>query len=493
MALLKSRDVYIDPSSPWANDPFERRAHGERLLALIRTLREQPYVIALNGDWGTGKSVFLRRLEAQFEGAGPKIPFIRIDAWAADDAADPLVPFAAALHRRLESAKGAKARIQAKLKSAAATLAVPMAAYAATLAAPGAASGVAAAAALGTSLIDWELSRHSTREVFKMALEETRDLLTGRKRGGPLSVPLVIAIDELDRCRPDFAVRALERVKHFFSVPGVVFIIATDRGNLPAAVRSLYGSSVDGELYLRKFFDFEYRLPTPPAKAHVAKLWQDYGMEDVLTSGDDAVMERSFAVGGNYNRLLNEDRSALDSFEYRHYFSLLAETFNLSLRDQSQAFTMLAAHVRTTPRNFVRIPLVDCLFVCLRFANLQAFEDLRIRRLSLNTIDPGYPAQVRSALTTVAAMPEARGLTAFFGNRELHEAVSSLNDQIQRLRSQRELDRAHRIEIFLDRLERQKNASPAYIEALLGLIFAFTPDRGELQTTVNDGQSASDT
>ena len=39
---------------------------------------------------------------------------------------------------------------------------------------------------------------------------------------------LVIFIDELDRCQPLFAVRLLERVKHYFDNPNITFVFSTN-------------------------------------------------------------------------------------------------------------------------------------------------------------------------------------------------------------------------------------------------------------------------
>ncbi len=71
----------------------------------------------------------------------------------------------------------------------------------------------------------------------------------------------IIFIDELDRCRPDFAVRTLEVIKHMFSKLNTVFVIATDDNRLHSAINSIYGSGVANEDYLRKFIDIQFVLP----------------------------------------------------------------------------------------------------------------------------------------------------------------------------------------------------------------------------------------
>ena len=67
-------------------------------------------------------------------------------------------------------------------------------------------------------------------------------------------------IDELDRCRPTFAIELLERVKHIFDVKNIVFVFGINRAELTEALVSVYGEIEAGE-YLRRFFDMEFILP----------------------------------------------------------------------------------------------------------------------------------------------------------------------------------------------------------------------------------------
>ena len=73
------------------------------------------------------------------------------------------------------------------------------------------------------------------------------------------SHPLVFIIDELDRCRPTFAIELLERVKHIFDVPNMVFVFGLNRDELCKSLESVYGN-IQTDVYLRRFFDFEFNL-----------------------------------------------------------------------------------------------------------------------------------------------------------------------------------------------------------------------------------------
>lgn len=71
---------------------------------------------------------------------------------------------------------------------------------------------------------------------------------------------LVIFIDELDRCNPQYAVKLLERVKHYFNHPKVVFVISYNKMELQHSIKTLYGSEFNADKYLERFFDYEFGL-----------------------------------------------------------------------------------------------------------------------------------------------------------------------------------------------------------------------------------------
>lgn len=74
---------------------------------------------------------------------------------------------------------------------------------------------------------------------------------------------LFIFVDELDRCKPTFAVQTLECIKHYFNIPNVVFVFATDMGQLAHMVETYYGHGMDAGGYFLKFFDYIVHLPIP--------------------------------------------------------------------------------------------------------------------------------------------------------------------------------------------------------------------------------------
>ena len=95
--------------------------------------------------------------------------------------------------------------------------------------------------------------------------------------------PLVFIIDELDRCRPSYAVELLEQVKHVFSVPGIIFVLAIDKVQLGHAVKGVYGSpGMDDVEYLRRFIDVEFSLPMPSPRYFIDYLFEYFNFNTFL-------------------------------------------------------------------------------------------------------------------------------------------------------------------------------------------------------------------
>lgn len=90
--------------------------------------------------------------------------------------------------------------------------------------------------------------RDKVKEIFDNIIVENAD-------------KLVIFIDELDRCRPSFAIEMLERIKHYFDDDRIIFVASVNRGQLIHSISKYYGNNFDSTGYLDKFFDRNVYLP----------------------------------------------------------------------------------------------------------------------------------------------------------------------------------------------------------------------------------------
>jgi hypothetical protein len=106
---------------------------------------------------------------------------------------------------------------------------------------------------------------------FKQALSRLAECYCGNDD----KKPLVIFIDELDRCRPNFAIEVLEKAKHLFNVDNIIFVLATDKTQLGHSIRAVYGQGLDINGYLRRFIDFDYLLPSPVRSDYIDSLLED--------------------------------------------------------------------------------------------------------------------------------------------------------------------------------------------------------------------------
>lgn len=86
---------------------------------------------------------------------------------------------------------------------------------------------------------------------------------------------LVIFIDELDRCRPDFAIETLERIKHYFDDDRIIFVVSINKEQLIHTISKYYGEQFDSTRYLNKFFDINIYLP---------KISNDYTKKYILNT-----------------------------------------------------------------------------------------------------------------------------------------------------------------------------------------------------------------
>ncbi len=266
--LYLRSNAAVVPASRFEGDLFGRKKLADQLTGFLTRLPDGA-VIAIDSPWGDGKTWFGKRWCANLQDLGFQTAYI--DCFQRDHLDDPFTMIASEF---IQLANTGKPEIQTKLMDAGKKLGAALLPAATKFAvntvghwALGNANlsedltkglealDASAAGALeklvAARLIEYQASNKSI-EAFKESLTEM---------GAASGKPIVIFLDELDRCRPDFSVRTIERVKHFFDAPGVVFVLLLNRTQLAAAVEGLYGPKVDAEAYLSKFIPISLSLP----------------------------------------------------------------------------------------------------------------------------------------------------------------------------------------------------------------------------------------
>lgn len=93
------------------------------------------------------------------------------------------------------------------------------------------------------------------KELKKLKLELKQEIL---KKSNKKTIILII--DELDRCNPNFAIATLEIIKYFFDIKNLIIILSLDKGQLEESIKTIYGNGIDSDLYFSKFFDYQFNL-----------------------------------------------------------------------------------------------------------------------------------------------------------------------------------------------------------------------------------------
>ncbi|OCQ21938.1 hypothetical protein A7985_09010 [Pseudoalteromonas luteoviolacea] len=325
----------------WDNCKLGSKGYGDFISSYIKG-QTQPLVMNLNGSWGIGKTHFLRQLYCQLRFVDQN-PVFYINAWESDFSKDPMLVIINEMIRQLayihegEAAAQAEDVIADRLKWLWNVSALGGAAYLsgkfentaiyelvkdkATFDDTGKLQKV------GKKLSDNYIYQKNALADIKMHLTHFAEYYKDRN--------IIILVDELDRCRPSYAIEFLEIVKHLFGIKGFVFVMATDTEQLSHSVQAVYGPQFNGAEYLSRFFTRSARLPEPN-KVEFSRLLVD--SSDNL----DKIYELSWP-------LLKEDESIKD-----HLSSVLAcigIIYGLSLRRMTQLFEKYQSIIVCVPED----------------------------------------------------------------------------------------------------------------------------------------------
>lgn len=379
----------------WEGDALNRSRDAEILRTFTTghlDLREnageaRTYVLNLDANWGAGKSFFLNRFKEHLEAYGHLAVYV--NAWENDHSDDPFMTvideIQTELANRIGAASGHKLALEktGPLRKSAAKI-IGGAVYSGgkhlitkyigdeaadglreLISGDGADSPeddgehgklfaeamqktiTSAVDAAGEEVLAQFRQQKEVQKNFQIQLKELgREVL---KQEG-INAPIFILIDELDRCRPSYAIELLERVKHIFSLENFVYILGTDTQQLANAIKGVYGSEFDGERYLRRFVDRTYHFQETP--------------KDKLIH---------FAL--SRNGLRDEDFETLDGFDAITFLSKALGEANTEPRDIRQIIEIIGTFAAAMPINTRKIDLVSLLpLVYQRHFNLSDLD-----------------------------------------------------------------------------------------------------------------------
>lgn len=273
-----AKENFENIETAWEDDLWDRRRLGEQLTNYVDRLNCGA-VLALDARWGEGKTWFVRHWAKHLDDTQHNV--IYLDAFANDYLEDPFLTIAAEISQTFKESKEIDDNEIKDFNAKTASVLISLAAVIPIIAAKagmhfiglgGAGEAFKEVYDEGKELYDTasEEIAAKVKERIEKKIEnhdvEKQTIYDFKKElaelAGKLDKPLVFIIDELDRCRPDFAIRLIERIKHFFDIPKIVFVLVMNKPQLLQSVRSYYGydSEMHGD-YLEKFLDFTIKFP----------------------------------------------------------------------------------------------------------------------------------------------------------------------------------------------------------------------------------------
>jgi hypothetical protein len=265
----------ILPGDPYKNDIFgNRKEFGDSITSIIKNI-EESMVLCIDAQWGDGKTTFAEMWMQDL--TDKKYKYIHFNAFEHDYTEDPFISFSA--------------EILSLLKNEYKELKMPTGNFKKKVVKVGK-MVLPTLSKIALKLISFGIIEPQLVDSVKGVFKDTSSDVTGfisktieeqlgsynedkktitefgnelKKIGSVLKekigFPLLIIVDELDRCRPDFALKLIERIKHLFSVDNVSFVLLTNLEQLENHVKCVYGQGIDAYTYLQKFFTVCISIP----------------------------------------------------------------------------------------------------------------------------------------------------------------------------------------------------------------------------------------
>lgn len=309
---------------------IDRRSYSEHLTNFLNSKAKDGYVLNLNAEWGAGKTTFLQCWYNELKKDHPVVYF---DAWKSDFTHDAMLALLEAFHSQLMNALTENKALLKKVMEGGAHF-IKSTSWKLALGFIKRQGGMDADDSLFSDIseelnelgLDASDLTDSLKETFasmseqKKKVEGVQDFKTtlvelskaylevhSDKKG-----PIYVLIDELDRCRPTYAIEVIESVKHFFNTENFVFVLATDTEQLQHSIKAVYGEGFNSASYLSRFFDRTAVLPAPSIKqyiqTHLTEIVQNFPDQEFQF---DTLLESIFVWHGmsslrEINKVLND-------------------------------------------------------------------------------------------------------------------------------------------------------------------------------------------
>lgn len=340
-------------------DKIGREAFVDKIIGFVDSLKKgKNFCLAINGAWGSGKSFVLGLIEEKLSQKQEYI-IIKYDAWENTFYSDPLIAILSCildgLEDKLSKMKG-YGKVAADLGKKKGKEIVDK------LSENGGKIGFIAKiikeisevipdlknVSLVTDTKDNQLAIFKSYKSLLHEIKELLNKLTEKVLVTNEQTKLVILVDEIDRCLPDEQLKILERLHHLFDVKNCAVIVTMNQTCVAETVKTIYG--IDGYEYLRKFFNFTFRLDTS-ANEYLKNLLEEYirNFEKIQVPANEVDLPVKLA----YKCLLYGSKKALDKADNREltrYYECVTNVCNdfgwQKLNPHYVFFVLLALYIR---------------------------------------------------------------------------------------------------------------------------------------------------
>lgn len=243
------------------------QVRSDEISTLLEVIRKKDFykensenglVILLNGEWGTGKTTFINQFIETINEQDDMELFNNYNAYENDYYENAYIPFFASIDDKIKLRK----EFTNFIKSVGGTTGkgVVVISYAITK------SIFKKKFDVDIDDIKNNLKEIQEEEINKDLLNEYKDFHKYKNKIKENMNAIckdkmqIFIIDELDRCKPNFAMETLEIVKHFFDIKNCVFVISVDKIQLEESIKTIYGNGINSEKYFSKLFDYQFNL-----------------------------------------------------------------------------------------------------------------------------------------------------------------------------------------------------------------------------------------
>lgn len=369
--MIRHNEIEIVAGSPFTNCKLDRKQYADVLTSIVSTYADG-FVLAINNKWGTGKTTFVKMWEQDLK--DNEYQTVYFNAWENDFENNPLTALMGEL--KTLTKKATEPEFKTVLKKAA-----TLSKHLAPMVIKAIASRYIDTKEFGeaienitngaTEIFENEVNEYTEK---KKGIIEFRTSLSEFIANTNEGKPLIFIVDELDLCRPDYAVAILEQIKHFFSVPNIVFVLSIDKVQLGNAVRGVYGSEqIDADEYLRRFIDVEYSIPEPDPEKYCNYLYNYFGFGEFFDNENRRRTELSY-----------------DGTSFIKTAKNLFKSATISLRQQEKIF----AHSRLVLRSFQEksfvFPSLYLLLIYIKILDNTLYNKIKNKELTISELQKEF-------------------------------------------------------------------------------------------------------